>query len=108
MVAAKRLTVRGGFRGAYGSYALATARSGSPAPPAPPLSPPPPSFEAVYTVAAEEVERCDHLSGDDGLERWLRMHSLSQDTVLVLHGLDPYDALTALRHMLAVGFGFAF
>ena len=35
----------------------------------------------------------------------MRIHSLSQDTVLVLHGLDPYDAHTALRHMLAVDFG---
>jgi hypothetical protein len=49
-----------------------------------------------------EPSRCVHYQGDDGLSRWLDCTELSQDVMLSLHGLDPYDAHTAVRHLSSV------
>jgi hypothetical protein len=46
-----------------------------------------------------EPSRCVHYLGDNGLSQWLDCTELSQDVMLSLHGLDLYDAHTAVPHL---------
>jgi hypothetical protein len=65
-------------------------------------TPPPAMIAVVGPAVGVEPSRCVHYLGDDGLSRWLDCKELSQDVMLSLHGLDPYEAHTAVRHLSSV------
>lgn len=53
----------------------------------------------------EKIQGCVRVSGDLALGPWLQTSQLQQDTLLSLHGLDWYDAHTALRHASTLSLG---
>jgi hypothetical protein len=67
-----------------------------------PPAPPPATIAVAGPAVGVEPSRCIHYLGDDGLSRWLDCTELSQDVMLSLHGLDPYDAHTAVWHLSSV------